>query len=196
MKKIALLALSVLFTGCTTYSISNPSLLEPLSASTETGFSELVTLPMNVAADPSSHECHSSSSGRITRTTCSNKARLERISDQFKQRGYKAIIGDDQSIPSISIKEEDEGFLLRMGSDIASILSLGLIPKVRHDDIVITYNDPGKGISVTKSFRVSSAKSWFHLFMSDPEGMEGSWFDRAETHLLEDVLDDAKVKAN
>jgi len=82
-----------------------------------------------------------------------------------------------------------------MGSDIANIITLGIVPKIRYDDVTITYIDPKKDITVTKNLRVSTAKSWFHLFMSNPENMEGSWFGRAESNLLRSVLDEAKVIA-
>jgi len=195
MKKLIVLFLSVLFTGCTTYSISNPSLLQPMLVDAKVDDTALVTLPINVEASPSSHDCYSSRSGRITHTKCTNKGRLVRISDKFKERGYRAVLSDKSSQPSISITERDEGFFVRMGSDIANIITLGIVPKIRYDDVTITYIDPKKDITVTKNLRVSTAKSWFHLFMSNPENMEGSWFGRAESNLLRSVLDEAKVIA-
>lgn len=193
MKKISVVLLSVLFTGCTTYSISNPSLLQPIVVNSQNAAPNLVTFPIHVEASPSAHDCSSSRSGRITRTRCTNKSRLERISDNFKDRGYRAVLGNQSSQPSILITEEDEGFFIRMGSDLANILSLGFIPKFRYDDVTITYTDPKKDILVTKKLRISKAKSWFHLFMSNPDNMEGSWFARAERNLLSSVLDEADV---
>ena len=195
MKILSILLLVILASGCTTYSISNQSLLDPAPTPVKVSSEPLKTLPLHVEA--SRHCYESSRSGRIVRTTCSNKKRINSIISHFKERGFSVVPAKNESDVSIIIKEEGVGNFVTFSTSFLNIITLGLVPAYDHDDYTVSFLDPSNNLDVTKTFRISKGKSWFHLFMFNPDNTEDrDWQNRAEQNLIRSVLDDAMLEEN
>ena len=192
VKILTLLFLAMLTSACTTYSISNQNLLDPVPAQEKAVKKPLKTLPIHVKADQHCYE--SSRSGRIVYTTCSNKRRLKSIVKHFEERGFNLVLSKDDSDASITIEEVGAGGFVTFSTSLFNMLTLGLVPSYSYEEYIVSYSDPKKDISISKKVRISKAKSWFHMFMFNPENSEGNWQNRAEQNLIRSVLDEAQLE--
>jgi len=193
MKQFSILLLALAMSGCTTYSISNQSLLaeEPYTFSEYQGEYQ----DKAIRVDVDMHCKENGRSGRIIHTRCSNKERLESLVKHFKERGYNVHLAkDEQPGPTIAIKEESSGVVTNFSTGMLNLLTLGLVPAYRYSDYIVSYKDPANDVVVTQKMRISEAKSWFHMFMSNPDNIEGrDWQNDAEQNLIHVVLDEAGV---
>lgn len=191
MKNITILVFALFTSGCTTYSISNQSLLEPSIATKNTSSKVLKDFPLNIEASMS---CYDRRVGNVIKTTCSNKSRINSVIKQFKERGINIVATDDSSDASISIEKDSLNSFLEGTTGFFNIITLGLTPLYHYDDYTVTFIDPKNNIDITKTVRISSSTSWFSLFLSNPENTEnGGWKHRAEQNLIRSVLDEAKL---
>lgn len=193
MKTLSVLFFVILASGCTTYSISNQSLLDPAPTLEKVTTEPFKTLPIHV--DASKHCYESSRSGRIVYTTCSNKNRLKSIVKHFKERGFSVVPAESESDVKVAIKEVGAGGLITFSTSILNILSLGLVPAYNYEEYIVSFSDPKNDINISKKVRISKAKSWFHMFMFNPDNTEESgWENRAEQNLIRSVLDEAMLE--
>ena len=178
--------------GCTTYSITNPSLLEPTPQHKSVAHAEPKTLPLHIDATMS---CYSQRVVGGIKETCSNKGRINAVIKHFKERGVTVVPASDENDAHITIEKDSLNGFLEGITGFANIITLGLIPLHHHDDYTVTYTDPKNDIHVTKTVRISSNQSWFSLLYSDLENTNnGDWKHRAEQNLIRSVLDEANIK--
>lgn len=191
LKKISILAMALIISGCTHYSISNQSLLtKPQAVETP---KTLQAFPLNIEASMS---CYETRIGHTIKKKCSNKGRLKEVVKLFKERGYQATPTEDKSAPTISVKKESINGFVENLTGFFNIITLGLAPLYHYDDYIVTYNDPKNNVTVSQEVRVSSRSWWVSLFMSNPEGLEGNEIkSRAEENLIRSVLSEAAIQA-
>ena len=179
-------------TGCTTYSITNPELLEPIPPQKNAASAELKVLPLHIDATMS---CYSQRVVGGIRETCSNKNRINSVVKHFKERGVAVVPAENEDDAHISIEKDSLNGFLEGITGFANIITLGLVPLHHHDDYTVTYTDPKNNINITKTVRISSNQSWFSLLYSDLENTNnGDWKHRAEQNLIRSVLDEANIK--
>lgn len=184
--------LLVITTGCTTYSITNPELLEPIPQQKNSASADLKVLPLQIDATMS---CYSQRVIGGIRETCSNKNRINSVVKHFKERGVAVVPAKNEDDAHISIEKDSLNGFLEGITGFANIITLGLVPLHHHDDYTVTYTDPKNNINITKTVRISSNQSWFSLFYSDLENTNnGDWKYRAEQNLIRSVLDEANIQ--
>ncbi len=191
MKALAL-TLAVLFlTGCTHHSISDVSLLENPNPEIKQN-TKLKDFPMHLDAE---RECYETREANAIRTTCSNKGRIIRTVELFKEKGLNPIPAQENTdAPKMTVKVESISTFLESTTGVINILTLGLSPLYHYDDYVVTYTDKANDIHIEETVRVSSYNSWFSLFMDNPKGLgEGDIKGRAEKNLVRSVIEEAKI---
>jgi hypothetical protein len=196
MKIFTLPLLLLILSACTHRSISNPELLkQPNTPQVKYAKKDLKVFPLNVDAAQS---CYTSSAGvNATRTTCSNKGRLNTITNVFKERGLQAVQaqkGSELSAPNLSVQTDEINWLLERITGLGNIITLGLLPMYHYEDFVVSYKDPTTNVDITEEVTITSTTSWFSLFRTMPEELEGGRAKyKVEKNLIRKVLDDAKV---
>lgn len=196
MKTFTLPLLLLILSGCTHLSISNPELLkQPNTPAVKYSKKDLKIFPLTVDAD---QDCYTSSAGvNKTKTTCSNRTRLNTISSVFNERGLQAVTapkGKEQSLPKLSVQTDEMNWLLERMTGLGNIITLGLLPMYHYDDYIVTYKDPNTNVDITEEVTITSTTSWFSLFRTMPKELEdGRVKYKVEENLIRKVLDDAKV---
>ena len=191
MKILPVLLLLAITTGCTTYSITNPALLEPIPQLKVAVNTEPKVIPLHIKATMS---CYSQRIPGGVKETCSNKNRIESVVKHFKERGVAVVEANNEDDARITIEKDSLNGFLEGITGFANIITLGLIPLHHHDDYTVTFIDPKNDIHISKTVRISSNQSWFSLLYSDLENTEnGDWKHRAEQNLIRSVLDEANL---
>lgn len=198
MKALIIIFFVLFSTGCTTYSISNQRLLDPIrydfpsSAYQVEGEVDLQEFRLSIKS--SMYCVKKDIDQRIFYGTCSNKYRVESVIKHFEERGFKVVGTDDESAASITINEIPGSKSIRFTTSMLNLITLGLIPIYTYDDYTVSFSDPKNHIDITKTFRISSTKSWFSLFISNPENTEDKgWKNRALQNQIRSVLNEANL---
>lgn len=190
--KVFAIVLSILFlSGCTHHSISDVSLLENPNTEMQKR-TQLQDFPMHLDAE---RECYKTREVNAIRTTCSNKGRIIRTVELFKEKGLNPIPAQENAdAPKMTVKVESISTFLESTTGVINILTLGLSPLYHYDDYVVIYTDKANDVHIEETVRVSSYSSWFSLFMDNPKGLaEGDIKGRAEKNLVRSVIDKAKI---
>lgn len=189
MRKFILALAITVTSGCATIGISDESLLSKAHIQSPSGVRQ--KFPLNIEADM---DCGSYRSGNYVKTSCTNKPRLDKVVKLFGERNLKILPSKAAATPKISVKKEKMNGFLEGTTGFFNIVTLGLLPLYSYTDYIVSYEDPQRGINLTKEFTVSSYSSWFSLLMSNAgELSESEIKTRAEENLIRRVLDDAKV---
>jgi hypothetical protein len=196
MKIFTLPLLLLILSACTHRSISNPELLkQPNTPQVKYAKEDLQAFPLSIDA---SQNCYTTrAAGNMMKTSCSNKGRIGTVVNLFKERGLKAIPaekGKETTSPFISVQIETISSGLEKTTGFFNIISLGLLPMYHYDDYIVTYKDPNTNVDITEEVTITSTTSWFSLFRTMPEELEGGRAKyKVEKNLIRKVLDDAKV---
>lgn len=198
MKILLMIFFAVFATGCTTYSISNKSLLDPIPyhfpSSAYQLESEIVLQDLPLFIKSSMYCVKKDVDNRNSYGTCSNKYRVQSVIKQFKDRGIKVLGTDDESAARITIEEIPSSESIRLTTSLLNLITLGLFPIYDYEDYTVSFSDPNNNIDIIKTFRISSVKSWFSLFMPNPDNTDDrGWKNRALQNQIRLVLDEAKL---
>lgn len=73
-------------------------------------------------------------------------------------------------------------------------LSIGFIPYYEYTSYSVVYSDPAEQVKVERDVSLSTTQSWFNVFRSNPDNIEGrNWRKDVEHNLIRKVLDEAEV---
>lgn len=190
MKYLTILAVVLITSGCTTYSITNKDLLLQPVHKLNPSQEPLKVFPVNVEATMS---CYDSRIGNAIKTSCSNARRIKEVTKQFNERGLQPVKPLNESSPTLIVNKDSLNGFLEGVTGFFNIISFGFIPLHHYDDYTVTYTDEANGIDITKTARISSSTSWFSLIYSDLENSDGNWQLRAENNLIRSVLNEVDL---
>ncbi|ASP40151.1 hypothetical protein CHH28_16365 [Bacterioplanes sanyensis] len=190
--RVIVLCFVLIASGCTTYSISDQSLLE--IPTPQGAYKGDIYQPKALEID-ADMQCHvSGRSGNIVRSKCSNKERIEFVVNEFKDRGYKVFPSSDTGSAMIKIEETNTPGMIDSFSLLVNVLSIGFIPFYDYTSYSVTYSDPAEGVEVERDVSFSTTRSWFNVFRSNPDNIEGrNWRKDAEHNLIRKVLSEAGI---
>lgn len=125
----------------------------------------LQDFPINVDAGM---QCYSGTGvptmgGVMVNTSCSNKGRLIRIENTFKESGLRLVPAGDPAAPTVVVKTEKINGFLEQTTGFFNLFTLGLLPIYSYTDYVVSYKSEKDHINFSKTVRVSSTTTWFFI---------------------------------
>lgn len=151
MKYLPILAVALITSGCTTYSITNQDLLLQPVHKLNSSQEPLKTFPVNVEATMS---CYDSRIGNAIKTSCSNARRIKEVTKQFNERGLQPVKPLNESSPTLIVNKDSLNGFFEGVTGFFNIISFGIIPLHHYDDYTVIYTDEAKGIDITKTARL------------------------------------------
>ena len=140
-------------------------------------------------------QCYvSDTSAYMVRSRCTNKERIEFVVSHFRDRGYNVFPSNDAEAATIKIEESNSPKILSSFIMLLHFLSIGFIPYYEYTSYSVVYSDPAEQVKVERDVSLSTTQSWFNVFRSNPDNIEGrNWRKDVEYNLIRKVLDEAEV---